>query len=466
MADKYNRVDSQFSIIGAFWAPDSHADCATGTLTSDERHLTLTTAPVYKRQLAEEDYRNLFQFGQSEIKKVIHGFTEEGICTLCQLIDVNHPGITDLRTGQSIAAIAFRVSVCLMGMYINGLEDKCLDCARYTFTSWNDWLPRYISETWEKDSVVLRVPLKAMDLVATTVGDTPIQVKIKLSSELKTPEVEGGRLSRSVAYVEVANPNPESLSWYLEMGNRLENLFSLLTGTSLAMQTMFVYRGEETAHVNMRRNSAPGTFDVQDCIRCSPTQLAKSINIWLRQGKRFHAVESLALGVLRKGKLFVETEFLSLAQALEGFHRATTSNAIENKLTVTQVRKKITALLRDENIDAALKQRICDSISHANEPTLASRLAELCSRISAETLSKMAIDPQAFVSNIVVTRNFYTHAGSGERRLRKRAPIEGKELFLLNRKMGALLRGALLLHLELPEKQLSEPLIREATRWR
>jgi hypothetical protein len=100
---------------------------------------------------------------------------------------------------------------------------------------------------------------------------------------------------------------------------------------------------------------------------------------------------------------------------------------------------------------------------HAGDPTLATRLTALCQSISAPTLAKMGIAPETFISSVVVTRNFYTHAGSGVKS--KKKPVEGKEMFLLNQRMRALLRGAMLLHLGLPENQIAEVLARQATEW-
>jgi hypothetical protein len=172
-------------------------------------------------------------------------------------------------------------------------------------------------------------------------------------------------------------------------------------------------------------------------------------------------VESLVLGVVRKGKLFIETEFLSLAQALEGIHRVTERTPVADRAVFRQIRKKIVALLRQENVDPALSKRICDSMSHANDPAFASRLTALCQRISGPLLGRMGIDPAQFVADVVATRNFYTHTGGKAHQ--KRIPEPGLELFLLNQKMRALLRGALLLNLGLPEGQVSDVLEREAT---
>jgi hypothetical protein len=168
--------------------------------------------------------------------------------------------------------------------------------------------------------------------------------------------------------------------------------------------------------------------------------------------------------VLRKSKLFVETEFLALAQALEGFHRAIMSTSGTDRATLRRVRKAVQAALQSQDIDPALTQRICESMMHANDPTLAARLAALCQSLSGATLSQMGIDPATFASNVKDTRNFYTHAGGAKRRS-KRPSIKGIDMFLLNQKMRALLRGVMLLHLGFPEAQIAGVLAREATEW-
>ena len=80
------------------------------------------------------------------------------------------------------------------------------------------------------------------------------------------------------------------------------------------------------------------------------------------------------------------------------------------------------------------------------------------------TLAGMRIVPEAFIADVVVSRNFYTHAGSTSKS--KKKPVQGKEMFLLNQRMRALLRGAMLLYLGIPESQIAEVLAREASKWR
>ena len=396
---------------------------------------------------------------------VLHGFTAEGNCTLCQLVKVEEPGLTEIP-GQSITASTYQAGVCVTGMYLGGLDDKCLTSARFTFTGLSEWLPRAATETWNQDIVMLEVPLNVQELFSFSLLDNRARVSLNLSSELATSEVGSARICRSVAYVQIETPGGESLSWYLALGNRLENLFSLILGTSLALETMFVYCGEENGHVIQKRNNYGKPFKPFECVRCTHSQLATSIAIWLSESPQFRSVENLALGVLRKGQLFLETEFLSLAQALEGFHRVTACTTVPKGAEFRRIRKKIVTVLTQENIDQCLIEKICSSLSHVNDPTFASRLAELCSRISPSVLVQMEIDPVPFVADIVVTRNFYTHAGGRQAPRGKKSPPSLNELFFLNKKMRSLLRGLLLLHLRIPEEQFSALLVREVTKWR
>jgi hypothetical protein len=177
----------------------------------------------------------------------------------------------------------------------------------------------------------------------------------------------------------------------------------------------------------------------------------------------FREIEGLLLGVLRKGKLFVETEFLSLAQALEGFHRATGQEIKLGKGAFKVLRRKIEDFLAEQNVDNETARRINSAVSFANQTSFRSRVTELCGRISADTLTKMKITPEQFIADVVRMRNFFTHAGSTYDE--KEEPIRGRELFLLSQRMRALLRGVFLLHLGFPEDHVTELIVREATKW-
>jgi hypothetical protein len=81
-------------------------------------------------------------------------------------------------------------------------------------------------------------------------------------------------------------------------------------------------------------------------------------------------------------------------------------------------------------------------------------------------VERVEIDPEEFASAVVAVRNFYTHAGSTMRNNQNRNPVSAKDLFFLSQQMSFLLRGALLLYLGIEEKQFSDVLVHQTTRWK
>ncbi|WP_158824122.1 HEPN domain-containing protein [Granulicella sp. S156] len=469
MSDKHNRLDSQFSLVSAFWEPHSPEVVLTGTLSNDDNGLTFTTSPQYGYRIRVASLASLMRLSESGAVPriaVMHGFSADGICTLCQLLEIAHPGLRDTSSGHWIEANSYRASLLVGGMHLGGLDDKVLTSARFTYTGLGEWLPGPLNETWETDHILLKIPLEERVVFKLGVFQTRVHASLLVHSEILSTEDDGGRITRPVAFVEIESGEPESLNWYLNVGNRVENFFSLLLGSSVAMETMFVYKGEESGHVVAKRKRVVEKLGLFDCVRCTTSQLAHGMATWLSHPEEFRSVENLALGVLRKGDLFYETEFLSLTQALEGFHRVSFEDPSLSKTTLRRIRRAYAQLLAQEQVDQALASRLCESMAHANDPTFASRLIALCSRLSDFILMQLTIDPPAFAAEVAATRNFLTHAGNKVSPRRRRTPVEGAAIFFLNQKLRALLRGVLLLDLGLPEEQIASLIVREGTRWR
>lgn len=469
MPEKHDKLASRFNVVSAFWTPQSPEEVLTGTLTSSDEGLTFTTAPLYAKGISIKPLAAAMRFSESGAiprMHALHGFSEGGICTLCGLIEVGHPGLDDRGLGQSIEANSYRALSYISGLHISGDDDACLVSARYSFQGLSEYLPSPANETWEADRIVLTVPLQDKEIASVGVISERIHIHLKIFSALTSGDTDGSRGTRPVPFVEVESDGPQSLSWYLAIGNRLENLFSLLLGSSVALETLFINKGpEESGSVVAKRNQLLGKFGTFDCVRCTPSQLSHCFATWFSEFPEFRSVENLALGVLRKAQLFWETELLSLAQALEGFHRATNPPPLIPFAELRSVRRSFRKLMENEDVAPELATRLCDSMAFANEPPFRLRLQEICSRFSEFQLGMMGITTEDFIADVVATRNFYTHAGSKQSTRRKRPPLERAALLYLNQKMRSLLRGALLLHLGLPEGQIATQLKREATRW-
>jgi hypothetical protein len=378
---------------------------------------------------------------------------------------LEHPGQTLYsKEPQSITSVRYRASALVSGMHTGAFDDKCLDSARFTFTSLAEWVTTPRMEEWGKDQVTINVPNEEKEILNFLVPATQVRVELKLHSSLTTNKENQAREIKTHVVIKVTPAGLETLSWFIDMGNRLENLFSLLTGTSLGMETLFVYRGDKSGILIRKQHDFVEPYKAFEAVRTTNARFQDAITTWLSESSRFRAIENLLLGVLRRGKLFLETEFLSLAQALEGFHRVTGEDDKLEKSAFKELRAMIEKFLEEQNIGEETAARINSAVAYSNQTSFRSRLKELCSRITEGTLGNMQIAPDEFIDAIVRTRNFFTHAGSspGE----KKEPITGTNLFFLNQKMRGLLRGVFLLHLGFPEAEFQELIVREATKWK
>ena len=119
----------------------------------------------------------------------------------------------------------------------------------------------------------------------------------------------------------------------------------------------------------------------------------------------------------------METEFLSLAQALESFHRVSTATDMSF---------------------AARTKALLGSISYQHQKAL------------------IGDDVEQFVVTVRDTRNYFTHVGD------KKKPTvvtAMSDLFLLSQKLHALLRLLMLIHIGLPEDQVFEPVLHQSKKW-
>jgi hypothetical protein len=466
MADKHIRLDSHFSSVAAFWEPKTPDNVMTGTLTIDDDGIRFITSPEYARGAAVKP-PDLAQMNLISIPRtpVLHGFFQEEECTLLQLMVIEHPGLTSYKEKrQSITSVCYRASAFISGMHTGSFDDKCIDSSRYTFTSLAEWVRTPRMEDWGKDQITINIPHEEKEILDFVVSATQVRIQLKIHSSLTTNKEDQAREIRTHVVIEVTPPEPETLLWFWDVGNRLENLFSLLTGASLGMETFFIYRGDKSGILIRKQHDFVKRYNAIESVRSANVRFQEAITKWLSESSRFRAIENLLLGVLRKGKLFLETEFLSLAQALEGFHRVTGEDHKLDKPAFTELRAKIEKFLEEQKVEEETAARINTAVAHSNQTSFRSRLRELCSRITDVTLSNMEIVPEEFIDVIVRTRNFFTHAGNSPDE--KKEPVTGGQLFFLNQKMRALLRGVFLLHLGFAEQEFQELIVREATKWK
>ena len=77
------------------------------------------------------------------------------------------------------------------------------------------------------------------------------------------------------------------MEWYFDLAYRLENLFSLLLGTSIRLDTVEVKRDGGIGSVLRADRSKKRPTDISVWVQCSASQLAAAISQWLSEPEEF-----------------------------------------------------------------------------------------------------------------------------------------------------------------------------------
>jgi hypothetical protein len=104
-----------------------------------------------------------------------------------------------------------------------------------------------------------------------------------------------------------------------------------------------------------------------------------------------------------------------------------------------------------------------DALIHSNDFTFRKRVNLLLHRISEQHRKDLVGDAEIFDMTLRQTRNYFTHLGTKK----KGHVLTGtSELFLFNQKVHAVLRILMLIYVGLPENQVFEPVLRQASKWK
>jgi hypothetical protein len=458
MSQKF-KLRSQFDTYGVFWKPERPDEKFTGRLVRRGREIELISAPIMKNTSDPSDFVHVLGSG-GEWVHALHGFAPEP-CTLLGLQSFGPGGITNFEWDYSLEYSNFKVSACIFGVHTGDELQASLTSARLAFSGLKNWFP--FRPSVEDNDEAFRLIYQKNLPPLIDVQSTRIKSRIVFDVLPRVDHEQSGEYkSTHECCVTIEPEGPRSLSWFLELGYRFENFFSLLLGTSVGLLSIAVKVDGRTGWFVRRPRSRIRKIDSTIWIRCDNAQLAAAILRWLETLETFRPFEALAYGTVRNSKLFVDTEFLSLAQAIESFHRVTDSAVMTDRPQF----KKILASLQ-ENIltlcgDSDIATRLLESIQHANEPNFKERIKRLFSRISEQNLRRLLGDPGEFEQTLRQTRNFFTHPG-----IKKQSKVltDPKDIFLFNQKLHALLRLLVLIHLGFPERSAIEATIEQSLRW-
>jgi hypothetical protein len=451
-----HNLNTPFQVQGVFWLPRNPRETFGGLLVHSRSGTQLTTSPVLK---AIEGLSALT--GDEAYIDTLYGLTTEGPCTLFWLQSPSQNGLTDLRTGQSLNFRQFRVGLCAFGLHILSSSHPCLTSASFSYSGISEWIPRHpqISETSRALTFVHQRDTSPVFDVCSR------DIKSRVSFDIVASIVHrssGEYHTSNHNYLVIEPSEPRSIEWLWDLASRFENLFSLLLGTSVCLLSVGVKNGDNAAWLIRRRKHRIKKTDPSVSITCDSLHLVRAVLLWLSTPDKFRSLENLIYGTIRNSPSFVETEFLSLAQAVESLHRLTDTSTITDPDSFKSVLESLQNEIGEMCGDAELATRLKESIEHANEPNFRTRVHGLLSRLGHGQCQQLLGDPLEFEQVLRQTRNYLTHPGihRGSKVLTKT-----KELFLFNQKLHAFLRLLMLMHIGFAADEIFEPVARQSREW-
>src|SRR5258708_20890755 len=131
---------------------------------------------------------------------------------------------------------------------------------------------------------------------------------------------------------------------------------------------------------------------------------------WFEKEQVLRPVYDLLLNTVYSPGQYVQSTFLSLAQALESFHRKVYKGKYLSDEEYSSIRNALVDAIPG-GIDKKLSDKLKSMLQYGNELSLKSRLEYLFQGIRRDHLDNLSgsHDPRPFIPLLLDTRNYLTH---------------------------------------------------------
>jgi hypothetical protein len=194
-------------------------------------------------------------------------------------------------------------------------------------------------------------------------------------------------------------------------------------------------------------------------------KLVAVVDKWYASQRDLRPVYETYFSTQMAGRMYVQSRFIHLTQAVESFHRRVVGGTYLPSDQFDAIKKDMTDKIPSKipgtevNLPDGLKDKLRSSIRYSNEPSLRKRLDGIFDSLSVDARRMICDNVGEFIAAIVDTRNYMTHLGEPGKYV-----LPDRKLFAAGRALDALFRVMLLNYLGLPEAITVERLAQTAFR--
>lgn len=258
------------------------------------------------------------------------------------------------------------------------------------------------------------------------------------------------------AWVTIKPSKPQLLEWYFEQESKLAAFLAFLAGTPMSPDCIEASIGDPhhkiSVMVAMRDSHYCCYKNLYDFFMprgAMGVDFSSVVARWFEIYPQVHMPSQLALSVLATRKLWLHVEFLSLMQALEGFHRGLLDGNYMQDKDYERVKKSLGDAIPSD-VASDHKDALRSRIRYGNQISLRKRLDALADLLT-QPLREIVIGGNGKVPrNWIDTRNYYTH---WDEELRSNV-LDGQSMYYANVRMRLLVRILYLDLMGIPEASI------------
>lgn len=384
---------------------------------------------------------------------------------IIQGVSTNGKPVTLYRCGEATSEISFPgimttdylAKVLLVGHHFERANDIAFPLIEIKTTYLDDWTCRSgftLKHDPSQSPPVLGVEYQQPQDLTVTVGDFSVTITQSFVAHLgRGPEQ---RLVKADA-IRIAAREAVHLETFLDGPvHLLVNFLAFAIGQPVYATDLRAFLTNPPTDDGIsiyyatgnNRRDAPSPYEMLFLLPDVLDTLEDCLRRWFALPETVAPVLDLYFATLYgEATMYQHHQFLSLAQALESYHREVYDGRLLPDDAFKAGRDAFAASLPPD-LDPDIKTTALDKLN--NEVTLAARLAHLIAEAPRTVVERALPAPEEFASLVRRTRNYFTHY---DKKLLKKVP-QGVDLLNLVDRMRWLLEGLLLRRLGLPEDRV------------
>lgn len=402
-------LDEDFEVTGVWWLPSETDNKVSGTLSFNRQGIALDLYQSFT------PVRGTISPGDSIPEHpIVHGTTTKGEAVT--LFDAQEfLGSINMGSGGVVESGHIRASLLVFGSHIP--SHLQLTKVNFRVPNLQVWLGKEIinlSSTFDGHDVEEWL-YKLLPLPGETIHISSINANLSWYYSWTCTHNDYRFIDVNVsAWVSFDSEDAKPIDWFLEQRAVLLTMLSLLSGHAFAADAIQARDNSGsvldvlrvTPPVEKVEHNYPRNF-LLSCMEISKP-FEEYCNEWFDIYTDIKRPASLARSVLASRSLWSHVEFLSLMQALEGFHRAFYEGNYMEETKYEGVKHTLTSAI-PHNVGSDYKEALKSRIHYGNEISLRKRLNELADKLSDKLRAYIFGESKKMPNSWIDTRNYYTH---------------------------------------------------------